>query len=74
MDIEYDEEVDGVFIWLVDDIDRHRHEIVREVWPGELNETIGLLLSADGRLLGVEVQPASRHLSTDLLAKARRLP
>ena len=68
MNIEYDEEVDGAFIWLVNDIDLHKHEVVRELWPVELNETIGLLLSADGRLIGIEVQPASEHLSVELLA------
>ena len=67
MKVEYDEQVDGAFIWLVDDIERHKRDIVREVWPPELNDAIGLLLSADGRLMGIEVQPASMHLPAELL-------
>jgi len=68
VNIEYDEEVDGAFVWLVDDIEVHKHKVVREVWPGELSDAIGLLLSADGRLIGIEIQPASKHLPTELLA------
>lgn len=70
MNIEYDEEVDGACVWLVDDIELHKHEVVREVWPAELNDAIGLLLSADGRLIGIEVQPASTHLPPELLKTA----
>ncbi|HYO79408.1 MAG TPA: DUF2283 domain-containing protein [Thermoanaerobaculia bacterium] len=67
MRIDYDAEADGAFVWLVDDIDLHKHEVVREVWPAELNDAIGLLLTADGRLIGIEVQPASTHLPAELL-------
>jgi uncharacterized protein YuzE len=70
MNVEYDEEVDAAFVWLVKDIELHKHEVVRELWPDELNETIGLLLSADGRLLGIEVQEASKHLPAELLLSA----
>lgn len=67
MNVEYDEEVDAAFVWLVSDIDLHKRDVVRELWPVELNETIGLLLSAEGRLIGIEVQPASKHLPAELL-------
>jgi len=71
MKVEYDEQADGAYIWLVDDIDRHMRDIVREVWPADLNDAIGLLLSADGRLIGIEVQPASVHLPAELLRLRR---
>ncbi len=73
MKFEYDEEVDGAFIWLVEDIDLHKHEVVQEVWPAELSGAIGLLLTADGRLIGIEVQPASTHLPAELLEATRMM-
>lgn len=72
MNVEFDEEVDGAYIWLVNDINLHKHEVAREVWPPELNDAIGLLLTEDGRLIGVEVQPASRYLLAELLETAGR--
>lgn len=72
MNVEYDEEVDAAFIWFVNDIDLHKHEVAREVWPVELNEKIGLLLSAEGQLIGVEVQSASERLPGELLVAIRK--
>lgn len=71
MYIEYDEDVDCAFIWLVSDIDAHRKDFADEVWPAELNGEIGLLLTSDQRLLGIEVLSACKHLSPDLLATAQ---
>jgi uncharacterized protein YuzE len=68
VNIEYDEEVDAACVWFVNDIDRHPHEVAREIWPAELNDAIGLLLSEDGRLIGLEVLAASQHLPAELLA------
>ncbi|MCA1789615.1 MAG: DUF2283 domain-containing protein [Thioalkalivibrio sp.] len=73
MYVEYDEEVDAAFVWLVDDIETRKQEVVREVWPDEFGESIGLLLSAEGRLMGIEVQPASERLPSELLARPGKL-
>ena len=73
MYVEYDEEVDAAFVWLVDDIETCKQEVVREVWPDEFGESIGLLLSGEGRLMGIEVQQASERLPAELLATSGKL-
>lgn len=72
MYVEYDPEVDGAFIWFVDDIALRRRDVVSEIWPTELNEEIGLLFDDQGKLLGVELQPATNHLEQAVLDSARR--
>ena len=67
MRIEYDPEADGAYIWLIDNIDARREECVSEIWPQELNGHVGLLLDKDGKIMGIEVLPASKYLVPELL-------
>jgi uncharacterized protein YuzE len=67
MNIEYDPEVDGAYVWLVDNIDTEGERYEREVWPKELAEEIGVLFDRSGKILGFEIQPASKYLAEELL-------
>ena len=61
MQYEYDKEVDGLFIWFVEDIENEKKEYENEIWPIELKDEIGLLFNKSGKLLGIEIQPASKY-------------
>ncbi len=61
MQKEYDSEVDGLFIWFLEDIEKAKGNFEKEVWPSELNNEIGFLFNTDGKILGIEVQPASKY-------------
>ena len=61
MQYEYDKEVDGLYIWFVDDIEKEGVCYGGEVWPKELKDEIGLLFQKDGKLLGLEVLFASKY-------------
>lgn len=63
MEYEYDKEVDGLYIWFVEDIENEKKEYENEIWPIELKDEIGLLFSKSGKLLGIEVQPASKYFN-----------
>ena len=67
MYIEYDEEANGAFLWLVDDIDKEKEGYYSEIWPKDLNDEIGLLFTSDNKLLGIEILSASKYLSKKLL-------
>lgn len=62
MDIEYDEDVDAAFIWIVARPDDRSQVVDNELWPEELSGKIGLLFDAEKRLIGLEVLEASSHL------------
>ena len=64
---EYDEEVDGLYLWFVDDIEREKHRYREEIWPEELNGEIGLLFDESGKLMGLEIQPASKYMYEQFL-------
>lgn len=64
--IEYDPTVDGAYVWFVD-IDSRARDVAREVWPKDLNDHIGLLFDHQGKLLGIELQPASLYLNAETL-------
>lgn len=66
MKIEYDSEVDGAYIWLVD-LKQYESRFETEVWPDGLNDEIGFLLDNSGKILGIEVLCASKYLDPDLL-------
>ena len=70
MYIEYDKEVDGAYIWLVDDIEKERNKYDAEIWPKELNDEIGLLFTDDQKLLGFEILSASKYLLPNLIASS----
>jgi uncharacterized protein YuzE len=70
MYIEYDEEVDGAFIWFVDDIDKEKQKYDTEIWPKELNDEIGMLFTVDNKLLGIELLSASKYLSHSLITSS----
>ena len=53
MQYEYDKEVDGLYIWFVDDIEKEGECYGGEIWPKELKDEIGLLFQKDGKLLGL---------------------
>jgi uncharacterized protein YuzE len=67
MRIEYDPEADGAYIWLIDDIDARREDCINEIWPKELNGHVGLLLDKEGKIMGIEILPASKYLGSELL-------
>ena len=61
MDYEYDKEVDGLYIWFVDDIEKEKVNYESEIWPTELKDEIGLLFDRGGKLMGIEILPASKY-------------
>lgn len=61
MQYEYDNEVDGLYIWFVNDIEKEKGNYENELWPVELKNEIGMLFDKDGKLMGIEVLPASRY-------------
>ncbi|MDA3616858.1 DUF2283 domain-containing protein [Polluticaenibacter yanchengensis] len=61
MKYEYDKEVDGLYIWFVDDVDGEKEDYEQEIWPIELKNEIGLLFSKRGKLFGLEIMPASKY-------------
>ena len=67
MQYEYDKEVDGLYIWFVDDIEKEGVCYGGEVWPKELKDEIGLLFQKDGKLLGLEVLFASKYFHQEKL-------
>lgn len=66
MNYEYDKEVDGLFIWFVD-IESNKHKYQKEVRPSELSDEIGLLFDNEGKLMGLEILPASKYFSIEFL-------
>ena len=68
MYIEYDKEVDAAYIWLVDNIEKHKKKFSTEIWPKELNDKIGLLLTDEQKLLGLEILSASKYLLPELIS------
>jgi uncharacterized protein YuzE len=67
MKIEYDVEVDGAYLWLVADIERDKARYSREIRPVEFQDEVGFLLDDGGKILGIELQPASKYLDESLL-------
>ena len=67
MQYEYDKEVDGLYIWFVDDIEKEGECYGGEIWPKELKYEIGLLFQKDGKLLGLEVLFASKYFPQEKL-------
>ena len=62
MEIEYDEDVDAAFVWLIERPDGRSQVVDGELWPTELDGKIGLLFDAQKRLIGLEVLEASTRL------------
>lgn len=67
MKYEYDREVDGLYIWFVEDIEEERGIYENEVWPKELKEEIGLLFGQNAVLIGLEIMPASKYFEKSRL-------
>lgn len=67
MKYEYDREVDGLYIWFVEDIGEERGNYENEVWPKELKEEIGLLFGQNDVLIGLEIMPASKYFDKSRL-------
>lgn len=61
MKYEYDKEVDGLYIWFLNDIEENKINYESEIWPNELKDEIGLLFDNNGKLMGLEIQPASKY-------------
>ena len=72
MIVEYDEESDAAYVWLVNDIAKEGERYTGEIWPEELHDKVGLLFDSDNRLLGLEVMSASTLLPSALLQGASR--
>ncbi len=68
---EYDDEVDGLYIWLLDDLDKEKENYENEIWPIELKEEIGLLFDKNNKLMGLEIQPASKYLDLEKILKRK---
>lgn len=62
MEIEYDENVDAAFVWLIERPDDRSQAIDSELWPDELKGKVGLLFDMRKRLIGLEVLEASSYL------------
>lgn len=67
MKYEYDKDVDGLYIWFVNNIEESREDYEGEIWPKELKNEIGLLFNKNGKLLGLEVMPASKYFDKEKL-------
>lgn len=67
MEIEYDEDVDAAFVWIVARPDDRSRVVANELWPEELKGKIGLLFDTNKRLVGLEVLEASSHLPGETL-------
>jgi uncharacterized protein YuzE len=67
MKFEYDKEVDGLYIWFTNEIEKLNY--AGEIWPIELNNEIGFLFEEDGKLLGLEIMPASKYFKDEMLKK-----
>ncbi len=61
MTYEYDREADGLYIWFIEDIEKERINYKGELWPVELNNEVGMLFDNEGKLMGIEVLPASKY-------------
>ena len=64
MEYEYDEKADGLYIWFVHDIEESKADYSHEVWPLELKDEIGLIFTKEGKLMGLEIQPASKYFDS----------
>ena len=67
MEIEYDQDVDAAFVWLIERPDSRERVVDAELWPTELKGRIGLLFDAHKRLIGLEVLEASARLPSSAL-------
>ena len=67
MRYEYDKEVDGLYIWFVNNIEEEKDNYENEVWPEELKNEIGLLFDKNGKLFGMEIMPASKYFEQEKL-------
>lgn len=70
MKYEYDPESDGLYVWFVD-IESSSNKYKSEVWPIELKNQIGLLFDEAGKLMGLEVQPASLYFDENKLSNMK---
>jgi len=66
--MKYDKDVDGLYIWFVN-IEEEKSNYENEIWPEELKNEIGLLFGENGKLLGLEVMPASKYFEQERLDK-----
>lgn len=73
MTYEYDPEVDGLYIWFVGNMEQEKSNYTEEVWPAELKNEVGLLFSKDGKLMGLEIQPASKYFDEKSLERTVQL-
>lgn len=69
MKYEYDREVDGLYIWFLDNIEKEMEKYDGDIWPKELNNEIGLIFNKTGFLLGIEVMPATKYFEEKDLKK-----
>ncbi|UZT98218.1 DUF2283 domain-containing protein [Chryseobacterium fluminis] len=69
MKFEYDKEVDGLYIWIVDDIEKEKINYENEIWPLELKNEIGLLFNKKGKIMGIEIMPASKYIDEKKIEK-----
>lgn len=67
MKYQYDRDVDGLYIWFVENIEEERGIYENEVWPKELKEEIGLLFGKNAVLIGLEIMPASKYFEKSRL-------
>jgi len=67
MKFEYDLESDGLYIWFVD-IELEKTNYSKEFWIKEFKEEIGLLFDKENKLMGLEIQPASKYFDKKKLS------
>ncbi|WP_321308613.1 DUF2283 domain-containing protein [Marinifilum fragile] len=68
MKLEYDKEVDGLYIWFVD-IEKDKPNYDSEIWPNEFKDEFGILFDKNGHIMGIEIQPASKYFNKNILTK-----
>ena len=70
MTIEYDPSIDAAYVRFTGEIGPSGVARTVPVDPREIDGEINLDFDADGHLIGVEIQDASRFLPADLLERA----
>jgi uncharacterized protein YuzE len=72
MKYEYDKEVDGLYVWFVNNIEEDKVNYRKDVWPDELEGEIGFLFDNKGKIMGLEIQPASKYFDEARLDQIAR--
>lgn len=73
MKIEYDPSIDAIYIYLADKIDAGGVAKTYPCDPSEVCAEINLDFDPEGRLIGIEVQDASKKVPASLLIASKKI-